>query len=162
MAIEVQVNMSDLTLQFARKHVEHYTDTDDKLVLASRAAMDCYDCEAFLQLGIDAFEWLMRADLVVRKAIFNETYEYDPKLEEALEALCISWTKPCEDALAWVSIQRSRGFEVSNLDKFMECCEEMKAIVESFTEESEVPQSIVVLEKQAIQDHRDGQTAEFF
>ncbi len=154
--------MSDLTFDYAKESVRRYTDADEELIQASREAMDCYDCEAFLQLGINAFEWLQRADIVIRKALYNEVYKYDPGVETALRELCRCWLKPCEDAFAWIVVQENRGFEVSNLSKFRDCCTEMKAIVESISEESTMPSAIAVIASQAIQEHRDGETAEFF
>jgi len=154
--------MSDLTFDYAKESVLRYTAADDKLIQDSREAMDCYDCEAFLQLGINAFEWLQRADIVIRKALYNEVYKYDSDIEAALKDLCVHWLKPCKDAFSWIAIQKKRGFEVSNLKEFQNCCNEMKAIVESSSEESTIPSAVAVIASQAIQEHRDGETAEFF
>ncbi len=154
---------TNLTLSSAQKRVEEYTATDDHLMSEHREAMDCYDCEAFLQLGIDAFNWLRRADVAVRHAVFNEVHEHEPEFEKALEELFRAWLEPCEHARKWVSLQAEKGYQVSNAQEFEECCAEVKAIVASLDGEAEeMPGPLTRLMDDALREHRDGETAEFF
>ena len=52
-----------LVFRTAERHVNNYTRESSGLMAEHREAMDCRDCEAFLQLAIEAFHWLIRADL---------------------------------------------------------------------------------------------------
>jgi hypothetical protein len=154
----------DLTFKYARQHVAHYREEDDKLIAAHREAMDCFDCEAYLQLGIDAFNWLVKADAVIRRAIYRGVYEYDPDVEAALQELFRGWLEPCPNAEKWIMLQEQRGYTVSNVNEFRNCCEEVKAIVKSFDETENdrvMSEPLIRLRDQAVQEHQDGQTAEF-
>src|SRR3990170_60373 len=93
-----------LALRYAKRHVRHYRDEQEKIMTEHREAMDCFDCEAFLQLGIDAFTWLTKADTVIHQAIYKGLYEYDPEVDAALEDMYRGWLKPCDDAEKWLAI----------------------------------------------------------
>lgn len=152
----------DLTLRYAQQHVAHFRD-EDRVKRTHREAMDCCDCEAFLQLGIDAFDWLVRADTVIRQAIYRGVYAHDPQVEAVLQDLFRSWLEPCEYAEQWIQLQECRGSPVANLSKFRECREEVRAIVESFDNgEETMPAPLADLRDQALEEHRNGQTSEFF
>lgn len=151
-----------LTFQCAKQHVETYNGTKDSLMQAHEEAMDCYDCEAFLQLGIDAFDWLVRSDLVIRQAIYSEQYEHDPEIEEAIRKLAKAWLNPYDYAMQWVNRQKERGYSVSNLKRFEECHHEVRAIVDAFECDSVMPDALAPLMEEALQEHKNGQTAEFF
>jgi hypothetical protein len=153
--------MGNIALRTATTFVNSFT-SEDAVIEASRQADDCRDCEDFLQLGIDAFDWLIRADQKIREAIFDGAEGFDPLVEDALRLLCQRWLKPCEHARKWAVIQFNRGYKVDNLDRFNECCEEMQAIVrahEATTEE--LPAAMEHLRDLALEDHRNGQTSEF-
>lgn len=153
----------DLTLKYARQHVAHYRE-EHKLMADHREAMDCFDCEAYLQLGIDAFHWLVKADAVIRRAIYRGVYEHDPEVDAALQDLFRGWLEPCGNAEKWVAVPEKRGYTVSNLDEFRNCCEEVRAIVKSFDETEKdwiMSEPLITLRNQAMQEHQDGQTAEF-
>ena len=92
--------------------------------------MDCRDCEAFLQMGIDAFHWILRADTALRTADVDGKIAYTAELEQSLESLAKAWLKPCDLAERLIKLQQERNFEPGNLGEFRECCKEMRAIVE--------------------------------
>jgi hypothetical protein len=154
----------NLTFKYASEHVARYRDEDDRIMSEHREALECMDCEAYLQLGIDAFNWIMKADAVWRDGVYNGRYEFDPAMESALQAMCRSWLKPCGNAEKWIAIQEKRGYTLSNLETFRRCCEEMKAIVASFDAPAAgqvVTDPLILLRDEALKEHRDGQTAEF-
>ena len=64
-----------IILRTARRHVANFADECDVLK-DHQQAMECRDCDAVLQLGIDAFAWLVRADERLRSAIYSGA-EYD-------------------------------------------------------------------------------------
>jgi hypothetical protein len=153
--------MGDIALRTATTFVHSYA-SEDAVIEAPRQSDDRRDCEDFLQLGIDAFDWLIRADQTFREAIFDGYKDFDPAVENALRSLCQLWLKPCERARKRIEIQLSRGYKVDNLDRFNECCEEMQAIVraqESTTEK--LPAAMERLRDLALEEHRNGQTSEF-
>lgn len=152
-----------LAFKTAEQHVHSYADTSSDLMAKHAEAMDCRDCEAFLQIGIDAFDWLMRADRVIRMAIYRGDRDFDPKIEDALRLLCKLWLKPCEFAKQWIALQQQKGYDIDNLAEFRRCMEEMQAIVGSNAGESDgaIPEHIASLRDSAISEHLNGQTAEF-
>lgn len=153
-----------LALQTATSHVEQYVKQYEFAMHLHYAKMDCYECEAFLQLGIDAFRWLLRADYGLRQGIYGGTIEYDAKAEATLEQLFRTWLVPCEFADRWAKSQCDRGFVVSNLSDFRKCCEEGRAIVELIddSDTDAMSEQLANLRDQAIYEQQHGETAEFF
>ncbi len=130
-------------------------------------ARDCYACEDFLQMGIDAFGWLCRADEVWRSRFYANDGSYDPKVQESLEKLFRGWMVPCGKALKWAESVKGNGFEISNLEKFTDCYGQAVAIVKNLDSHSDdsggmMNPQILSLEDEAIREHSDGETAEFF
>jgi hypothetical protein len=148
------------TLRIAQEHAEQYS----KIMQQHYEAMDCFDCEAYLQSGIDTFRWFIRADRVIRLAIYKEVYGHDPKIDQVLESLFRGWLVNCPKAEEWVTVQEKRGYTVSNLDEFRHCCEETRAIVESLDSDKPhvMDKPLISLRDEALQDYSNGQTAEFF
>jgi hypothetical protein len=155
---------SDLAFRTAEKHVRNYEKESQELRAEHREAMDCRDCETFLQLGIDAFSWLIRADRVLRTALAEGVEDaYSKEVADAFHRMCKAWLAPCEYARKWIGIQIERGYTIDNLAQFEECCEEMEAIVEfndrDATESLPVP--IANHRNEAVNEFDNGQTAEF-
>lgn len=150
-----------LAVRNAKQHVQSYAQEFD-VMACHKEAMDCRNCESFLQMGIDAFEWMIRADRAVRMAIYRGDKDFDPDFEVAMSELCKSWLKPCEFAESWIAIQLERGYEIDNLSEFRHCVEEMTAIIEANEEGAEsLPDSIAHLRDAAVEEHRNGQASEF-
>lgn len=154
------MNDDVLALKMARRHVKDFNDESDCLIREHREAMECLDCEAFLQIGIDAFQWLTRADLVVRKAIFLGKLEYDPELDAQIAGEFRKWLGACDSAKAWMEKQIGRGYKLDNLDDFRECEDQVRAIVESMGSDV-LTEPMRELRDRAITEHRNGETAEF-
>jgi hypothetical protein len=158
--------MSGLAFRTAQKHVENYEKESHDLMAEHREAMDCLDCETFLQLGIDAFGWLMRADRELRISLSEGALEaYTEGVSEALQQLCKAWLRPCEPARKWIAMQTERGYRVDNLAEFDKCCEEMEAIVEFHERDRDgsdgLPLPIAQLRDEALSEFDRGETAEF-
>jgi hypothetical protein len=150
------MTMDNLALRTARLHVRDYTGESDDLVRRHAEAIDCRECEDFLQLGIDAFQWLGRADRVIRSAVYRGLAEYNPSLDVALATLYAEWLRPCTLAERWIAEQEQRGFRVDNLADFRACCEEVRAIVEAHEGTLE-NDALVELRDDAIDAHRKHQ-----
>jgi hypothetical protein len=149
-----------LALRLARQKVDSYTGEVDEVLRRHYEAMDCVDCEAYLQLGIDAFRWLVWADEAIRRGVYAGKAEYDSSVDGALRSLLVAWLQPRDFAEKWIEVQRTRGFEVDNADEFRRCCEEVQAIVRSFEDRS-LPEAMARLRDRALADYRDGKTTEF-
>jgi hypothetical protein len=157
MAIEL------LAVRNAKAHMQSYSRESDDLMARRIENMDGRDCEAYLQMGIESFDWLIRADRLIRLNVYRGKANFDAEAESAIQELCQIWLKPVAFAEQWIANQQSRGYEVSNLAAFRHRVEEMSAIVEAIEDATEtLPTAIVQLRDEALQEHRDGETAEFF
>ena len=150
-----------LDYRTAQMHVLNYKRESNDLMEAHQEAMDCRDCEALLQLGIEAFGWIIRADRVNRDAVYKGVKEYDPGIDDEIAALCRDWLVPCDYAEKWIAKQLERGYQIGNLGEFRKCCQEMQAIVEAQAEGDgePLPIAMIKLRDQAIDDHRNGKTS---
>jgi hypothetical protein len=153
-----------LAYRTAQSHVHMYGDAFQGIMAQHAEAMECRDCEAFLQMGIDAFEWLMRADREYRMAIYRGEIEHDPDFDKALQNDYEGWLNPCQYAEKWIESQLTRGFKIDNLVEFRRCVEEMNAIVEAYREGDNpifLPEGIAEIRDAAIIEHQNGQSAGF-
>jgi len=155
--------IESLALRTAEKHVRNYNRESGDLMAEHREAMDCRECEAFLQLGIDAFNWIIRADLEFRGAVSAGTVQFDPKEEEKIGLLCRGWVAPCEYAEQWIARQQESGYKIDNLEEFRECCQEMRAIVEAQdnADGEPLPPALIELRDKAIDEFLNGETSAF-
>lgn len=83
-----------LELRNARRYSDSYREESDSLIAQHKDAMECRRCEAFLQMGIDAFRWLIRADRTERLAVMRGEKVYDPAVEDELRTRCKRWLDP--------------------------------------------------------------------
>jgi hypothetical protein len=125
---EVRMSFPELALRTARKHVENFADENTALA-AHVEAMECLDCEAFLDLGIDAFSWLRKATKVVRTEALHEDSEAIERAESSLQQSRKAWLRTCDLAETWIAVQLTRGFVLGNLDEFRRCGAAMRQIV---------------------------------
>lgn len=150
--------LDNLVFRTARSHIYNLSSEYDELMLRHRETMDCYDCEAFLQLGIDAFVWLTRADQCIRKAVFAGRSDYDQEVGDTIDRLYRLWLRPCADAEKWIAKQESRGYKVGNVDEFRQCALEVNAIVNASTE---VSGELAAIRDEAIEADRAGQASDW-
>ncbi|MDZ4818927.1 MAG: hypothetical protein SGJ20_08150 [Planctomycetota bacterium] len=148
-----------LAYRTARSHIHAFTDESEGIFPGPHQAMECHECENFLQLGIDAFNWLTRADAENRKAIFSGRIEHDSQVDDAIDALYHAWLKPCGVAEKWIASQIGRGFELDNLEEFRKCVAEVRAIVSEDNEE--VSGELADMRDQAIECHKRGESLEW-
>jgi hypothetical protein len=129
-ANEAHFTMADSTIssRAALRRVEEYVREGNDAMAAHREAIECCDCEAFLELGIEAFNWMVRATYELRNREIHETLELPA--DEFVRRLREMWLAPCEYAEQWIKIQHERGYEVSNLLAFRECCERTRRFIE--------------------------------
>lgn len=150
--------MDSLAFRTARAHVHNLSSEYDELMVRHREATDCFDCEAFLQLGIDAFGWLTRADQSIRKDMFSGRLEYDEGVTAAAERLYKLWLRPCDDVEKWIAKQEACGYNVSNVEEFRRCVSEVKAIVRANTE---VAGELAEIRDEAIEADARGESTDW-
>ena len=151
-----------LAMHAAAHNVELYEQHAEKIISDHHEAMECLDCQAFLQLGIDAFRWLVNTDELINKAIAHGIVEYNADLESKLEELFRRWLVPCDFANDWIDVQLRRGYQPDNLKRFRKCQAEARAIVKSIDKTTrQMSGSLIELRDEAIEEHRRGETAEF-
>lgn len=150
-----------LAVRFAERSVGAFRDESGE---ARNLPGDAFDCEAFLQMGIQSFEWLVRGDQVYRAAIYKGE-KHNSDIEKAIEDLFRKWLDRGKFANEWVATLLKRGDSVDNLAEFRQCEEEAAAIVaflDSNQNDAELPEAMRALRDKAISEHRNGETAEFF
>lgn len=155
--------VESLALRNAQEHIRAFAGESEGFIDQQTAALDCRDCEAFLQMGIDAFDWLERAEHALRAAAAEGAFDYTAEVVEKFKSLAKWWLRPCDRAERWIKVQLERGFSIANLDRFRQCHEEMLAIV-AFDETSEqqpMPEALIALRDAALREFHDGETAEF-
>ncbi|MDZ4784019.1 MAG: hypothetical protein SGJ19_27540 [Planctomycetia bacterium] len=137
---------------------ENPDENRNKSTLTAAATMEAAECESFLQLGIDAFHWLIRADEQYRKAVFSGALEYDSSFDASFDEMAQRWLKSGAAADAWIESLAGRGLAPANLHDFRECLRQIRSIVE---ENDEVTGEIAVLRDQAIEAYHAGDTDEW-
>lgn len=147
-----------VALRAARRHVSSFAD-ECEILRNHREAIECRDCEAVLQLGIDAFAWLIRADECIRGAVFSGM-EYDPQADEVIRELFRGWLRPCEPANQWIDALLGKGYHPDNLEEFRRCEREVRSIVKAIDADG-MTDAMRDLRDRALAEHRDGKTAEF-
>lgn len=151
--------MSALVLRSARRHLHNFVD-EAEIVSQQPQAMDGADCEAYLQLGIDAFHWLVRADETIRRSIFEGRAAHDPQSDEAIAGLFRAWLAPCQLANAWIGERTKTGDVPTNAEEFRECQRQVEAIVRAL-DADEMTDAMRQARDAAVTEHLHGETAEF-
>ena len=122
--------MSQLAFDAAKNGVDFFTDQTSQIMQDHSLAMACRDCEDFLQMGIDAFRWLQRAEENIRDGAMSGAVSFNLEVDEAITRMYEKWLGPCDDAEMWVAEQLRQGFTPDNLNKFRACCEEVRDTIE--------------------------------
>jgi len=151
--------MSVLALREARRHVRSFAD-ESELLPEHEGATECLDCEAFLQVGIDAFHWLIRADETIRLATYRRLLTHNPRVEQSLHSLARAWLQSSEAANRWIEFHQQRGERLENLDEFCKCEAEMRAMVRAQGGDT-MTDAMRALRDSAVAEHRNGETADF-
>ena len=124
--------MSDnLALSLARIRVHAYADASGELMKQHAEAMECRDCEDFLKMGIEAYQWLQRAEDTMREADYAGIFEFTRETRETLDTLYVAWLKPCEFAEKWIASLNNRSYFPDNLSKFRDACERAQESVQN-------------------------------
>jgi len=134
--------MDSLAYRTARSQVHAFKSEGDEIMARHYEANDCVDCESYLQLGIDAYNWLRRARMRIQEATSQGKAEPSSEADDAIEVLYRLWLQPVEIANKRIEIQINNGFEVSNLNEFRECERAVRIIVKDFERMIEIGQRV--------------------
>jgi len=121
--------LDSLAYRTAKNRIHSFAGEGEEMVVRHDQAMECFDCRDFLQLGIDAYQWLTRADEQLREEVFAGQIDHNAEADQAIDVLYKTWLKPCDFAEKWITVQQQRNFEIENLTEFRRCVEEVRAIV---------------------------------
>ena len=102
----------------------------EQLLKDHQEAMECRDCEDFLRLGIEAFQWLQKAHQSIQDDVYHGRSIFDAHVEHAITKLYQRWLKPYSTAERWMKGLQGQGFELDNAVDFARCCQEASAILE--------------------------------
>jgi len=105
-------------------------DRTEQLLKDHEEAMECRDCEDFLRLGIEAFQWLRKAHQNIQDDVYQGRSVYDAHVEHAITKLYQRWLKPYNTAERWMKNLKDQGFELDKAVDFARCCHEASAILE--------------------------------
>lgn len=136
----------------------------DRVMTAHTEAEDCGMCEAFMELGIQVFHWIIKADHDYRRELYEHPEHHSEAAEKELESLMRGWQSRCQGVFDWAERNAARGFQVTHLEEFRRCEEEATAIVESFDEtegDRVMTEPLIILRDQALLEHQNGETSEF-
>lgn len=85
--------LESLELAIAQKALDEYaaafTDGD-------AAATEAMAFQRHLQQGIDAFQWIVRAEETLRQAAYQGLIEFSPEIEQSVESLYREWLASSE------------------------------------------------------------------
>ncbi len=152
-------------LRTAKSRVSEYEHEFGDLVVRCAEADDCRGLDDFLKLGIEAFEWIERADLWLHRAIAAESISRDEEdaVVAAIDAMCRAWLRPSKFARDWITLVQTMDFQIENLDRFGECRLQMESIVADQGINTKAMTSVLAdMKSAALEDHRNGETAAFF
>ncbi len=151
-----------LALETANLFLGHFSATATR----SQEELNRDDCDLFLRIGVEAFEWLCEADTEYHRRIYAAPDSIDAEHTIAtLAGLFRRWLEKQDIAEAWIAKVQHNGLPLENLEKYRECCRNAAAIVRhwdaDFSEGEELSAPMATLMDEAIQEHLDGKTAEF-
>jgi len=149
-----------LQMKIARSPVKAFVDYSSQAGAEPEQVLDALDCDAYLQLGIDAFDWLVRADQQYRKLVFSDELESSPEFEAALEVLFRSWVPPRVCANRWIADVEKRGHGLQNVAEFRKREVDALSIVR-FLDSDELTPAMQALRDRALAEFGNGETAEF-
>jgi hypothetical protein len=123
--------------EIAEKRVSEFSDCTSEhgnaVELSPHEAEDCCKCDEKLLLGSEAFRWLeFVRHKCYRQQLSNSTPpEVIATTYVALTTLFRLWIVISEDARRWANTHLTKGHELDNLQRFMDCYESARAYVTS-------------------------------
>ncbi|MGW8256122.1 MAG: hypothetical protein ACWGMZ_01420 [Thermoguttaceae bacterium] len=126
----IGIRANGIAMEAAMREVAAYSNQSVEIMQQHNLAMECRDCEDFLQLGIEAFNWIQRSWQNYQQRIFDGQASHDPQVEKRFTELYRHWLETGDKVGQWIRIQTGRGYYPDNLDEFKKYCEEVRDILE--------------------------------
>ncbi|MEM1225890.1 MAG: hypothetical protein AAGJ40_09335 [Planctomycetota bacterium] len=140
----------------------YVSNSHDALMAESHQAVDCLNCEAWLQNGIDLFKYLLKADECIRWASC-EVDGFESQGEDVLAIISeclVQWVVTSRQMLDWIRKCEDNGYQVDFKDEFLECLKEAESILDS-NGKKEIPEELQSARDDAIREFEAGETQPF-
>lgn len=93
----------NINLELAQRRLERYSHMASDVIAHVANGHNGANCIDFLQHGIDAYRWLVRAEETLRAASYESLFDFSADVQETFDALYLSWLKSSELAEAWIA-----------------------------------------------------------
>ncbi|HVA46479.1 MAG TPA: hypothetical protein VNH11_08905 [Pirellulales bacterium] len=110
--------LESLELAVAQKSLDDYSAA---LANGDVQSLKAVACQRLVQQGIDAFQWIVKAEETIRQAAYQGLIDFSPELDETLEALYRGWLARCEQMQALIRQQILQGGDLDNVSEFARC-----------------------------------------
>lgn len=120
----------NLALNLARRRIHDYAGETASWAQQHAEAMECRDCEEFLQKGISAYKWLRRAEETMREADSEGLFDFDTELREAVGDLYQAWLQTLPLVENWIAALQQRGYSLDNLADFQAVREAVQDVID--------------------------------
>ena len=109
-----------LEYRIAKRRVDDFTDA---VIHEHHNAMDCLDCEEFLDKGIKACQSIMKLIDTIREANYLGLTTDVPEFRNVIDVLYGSWLTHFDKAEDWIASLREKGHRPNNMHEMIQCRE---------------------------------------
>ncbi len=110
---------NSIEYRIAKQYVDEFAD--DVIMKEHKHAMDCMDCEEWLNKGITAHLWITQVENTLRVASYEGLVVLTTEVKDAIETLYRLWLRPCAEADEWIDRVLANGRTPENLGEYREC-----------------------------------------
>lgn len=121
---------NSLIVELAQIQVARYRHDLDEVMKHHVEAMECRDCEEWLQKGIETFQWLQWAEKILRQADYEGLYSFTPEMRQTIVSMYANWLAPRDSVLHWVEELRAKGYLPDYVSEFETACDIADEIVQ--------------------------------
>lgn len=107
----------DLVLKVARRRVERFAIRPAAPRDIEQDANECAACERWLDMGVDALEWLEKAEQFLLEAGRSGVAIIESDTAQAVRDLYLVWLESCDQAEKWCASLTAKGHPPNNLGK---------------------------------------------
>jgi hypothetical protein len=122
--------MSSIALSSAQRHVELFNNGSAHLT-GNGAAAGPPDWEDLIQLGIEAFRWIERADARWRDSIRTSAASFSQHDEQSITSLYDAWLQSYADLESKIARHANDELAPENLTELRDCCEQVQEVLET-------------------------------
>lgn len=96
-------------INIASQTVEEYGEQAEQWLQDHHDVKECWECEEWLECGLDAFRITASTDALIRKGAEQDKYDLTHELQRAVISLYEHWLAPSELAEGWIDSLSQRG-----------------------------------------------------